>query len=209
MSIIRVVLVDDHPVVRAGIRALIDGHDDIAVVGEAHDMASAERIVALEKPDVVLMDLSLGDGPGGAEVTARLTSLASPPRVLVLTTYDTEADILAAIEAGATGYLLKDSSPEDLAAAVRAAAAGQTALAPSIAQRLMERARTPAQSLSPRELEVLQLVADGLSTLAISKRLFLSQATVKSHLVHVYTKLGVDSRTSAVAAATEAGLLRR
>ncbi len=208
-TMVRLLLADDHPVVRAGLRAVLEMQDDFEVVAETDSAEDAVILAQEHRPDVVLMDLQFHGRMDGAGATAALAALDAPPRVLVLTTYDTEADILAAIEAGATGYLLKDSSPEDLAAAVRAAAAGQTALAPSIAQRLMERVRTPAQSLSPRELEVLQLVADGLSNLAISKRLFLSQATVKSHLVHVYTKLGVDSRTSAVAAATEAGLLRR
>lgn len=131
------------------------------------------------------------------------------PRVLVLTTYDTDADILAAVEAGASGYLLKDAPPEELSAAVRTAASGHSALAPTVADRLMDRMRTPAAALSRRELEVLELVKDGLSNQQISKKLFLSQATVKSHLVHIYAKLGVDSRTSAVAAATDRGVIRR
>ncbi|WP_371618639.1 response regulator [Streptomyces sp. NBC_00454] len=207
---IRLLLADDHPVVRAGLRAVLDTEPDFAVVAEA---ATAERAVDLAASagvDVVLMDLQFGPGPGmhGSEATALITARPSAPRVLVLTTYDTDADILAAVEAGASGYLLKDAPPEELAAAVRTAAAGQSALAPAVALRLMDRMRTPAEALTKRELEVLQLVADGLSNQQISKQLFLSQATVKSHLVHIYAKLGVDSRTSAVAAAATRRLIR-
>ncbi|MEU2392735.1 response regulator transcription factor [Streptomyces sp. NPDC007369] len=205
---IRLLLADDHPVVRAGLRAVLDTEPDFAVVAEA---ATAERAVELAaggQVDVVLMDLQFGGGMHGSAATAEITARPGAPRVLVLTTYDTDADILAAVEAGASGYLLKDAPPEELAAAVRTAAAGQSALAPAVALRLMDRMRTPAEALTKRELEVLQLVADGLSNQQISKRLFLSQATVKSHLVHVYAKLGVDSRTAAVAAAATRRLIR-
>ncbi|HET6625337.1 MAG TPA: response regulator transcription factor [Nocardioidaceae bacterium] len=205
---VRVLVADDHPVVRAGLRAVLELQDDFTVVAETDTADDAVRLVQEHQVDVVLMDLQFHGRMAGAAATARLTALPSPPRVLVLTTYETEADILAAIEAGATGYLLKDASPDELADAVRSAAAGQTALAPAIANRLMQRMRTPQQSLTARELDVLRLVADGLSNADISKRLFLSQATVKSHLVHIYTKLGVDSRTSAVASATDSGLIR-
>ncbi|GAB3392342.1 response regulator [Amycolatopsis echigonensis] len=204
---IRLLLADDHPVVRAGLRAVLETEPDLEVVAEASSAAEAVRLAA--GVDVVLMDLQFGSGMHGSEATAKITAATDAPKVLVLTTYDTDGDILAAIEAGATGYLLKDAPPEDLAAAVRNAAAGQTVLAPAVAHRLMNRMRTPAAALSPREIEVLGLVADGLSNLEISKRLFLSQATVKSHLVHIYTKLGVDSRTAAVAAGKEQGLIRR
>ncbi|MDI3405302.1 response regulator [Streptomyces cavernicola] len=210
---IRLLLADDHPVVRAGLRAVLDTEADFRVVAEA---ASAEQAVELaaaeggEGIDVVLMDLQFGPGRmHGAEATAAIAALPGGPRVLVLTTYDTDADILAAVEAGAAGYLLKDAPPEELAAAVRTAAAGQSALAPAIALRLMDRMRAPAEALSRRELEVLGLVADGLSNQQISKRLFLSQATVKSHLVHVFAKLEVDSRTAAVAVARSRGMLPR
>lgn len=207
---VRLLLADDHPVVRAGLRAVLDTEEDFAVVAEA---ATAERAVELAAAgafDVVLMDLQFGPGRmHGSEATAAITARPGSPRVLVLTTYDTDADILAAVEAGASGYLLKDAPPEELSAAVRTAAAGQSALAPAVAHRLMDRMRTPAQALTRRELEVLQLVGDGLSNQQISKKLFLSQATVKSHLVHIYAKLGVDSRTSAVAAATSRRLIRR
>ncbi|MFB7266897.1 response regulator [Streptomyces nojiriensis] len=207
---IRLLLADDHPVVRAGLRAVLDTEPDFAVVAEAATAERAVELAAADPVDVVLMDLQFGPGPGmhGSEATALITARPGAPRVLVLTTYDTDADILAAVEAGASGYLLKDAPPEELAAAVRTAAAGHSALAPAVALRLMDRMRTPAEALTKRELEVLQLVADGLSNQQISKRLFLSQATVKSHLVHIYAKLGVDSRTSAVAAAATRRLIR-
>ncbi|WP_434598855.1 response regulator [Streptomyces sp. A5-4] len=207
---IRLLLADDHPVVRAGLRAVLDTERDFLVVAEAPTAERAVLLAGSEAFDVVLMDLQFGQGMmHGSEATAAITARPGAPRVLVLTTYDTDADILAAVEAGASGYLLKDAPPEELAAAVRTAAAGQSALAPAVAHRLMDRMRTPAQALTRRELEVLQLVGDGLSNQQISKELFLSQATVKSHLVHIYAKLGVDSRTSAVAAATARRLIRR
>ncbi|MFF5786067.1 response regulator [Streptomyces sp. NPDC012693] len=206
---IRLLLADDHPVVRAGLRAVLDTEPDFAVVAEAATAERAVELAAAGGADVVLMDLQFGSGMHGSEATAAITAAPGGPKVLVLTTYDTDADILAAVEAGASGYLLKDAPPEELAAAVRTAAAGQSALAPAVAHRLMDRMRTPAQALTRRELEVLQLVGEGLSNQQISKALFLSQATVKSHLVHVFAKLGVDSRTAAVAAATARRLIRR
>ncbi|MFJ9418769.1 response regulator [Streptomyces sp. NPDC101227] len=206
---IRLLLADDHPVVRAGLRAVLETEPDFEVVADVPTAEGAVGLAAQLDLDVVLMDLQFGGKMLGSQATAAITARDGAPRVLVLTTYDTDADILAAIEAGATGYLLKDAPPEELAAAVRTAAAGKSALAPTIALRLMDRMRTPATALSRRETEVLQLVADGLSNAQISKQLFLSQATVKSHLVHIYSKLGVDSRTSAVAAATARGLIRR
>lgn len=168
---IRLLLADDHPVVRAGLRAVLDTEPDFAVVAEAATAERAVELAAAEPVDVVLMDLQFGPGPGmhGSEATALITARPGAPRVLVLTTYDTDADILAAVEAGASGYLLKDAPPEELAAAVRTAAAGQSALAPAVALRLMDRMRTPAEALTKRELEVLQLVADGLSNQQISK----------------------------------------
>ncbi|WP_309501077.1 response regulator transcription factor [Saccharopolyspora gloriosae] len=208
-GIIRLLLADDHPVVRTGLRAVLDTEPDFEVVAEAVSAERAVELATTEAVDVVLMDLQFGAGMHGSDATAAITALPDAPRVLVLTTYDTDADILAAVEAGATGYLLKDAPPEELAAAVRTAAAGQSALAPTIAHRLMDRMRTPGTALSRRETEVLELVADGLSNQRISKRLFLSQATVKSHLVHIYGKLGVDSRTAAVAVAVDRGLIRR
>ncbi|MFF3608739.1 response regulator [Streptomyces sp. NPDC002463] len=206
---IRLLLADDHPVVRAGLRAVLDTEPDFAVVAEAATAERAVELAAAGGVDVVLMDLQFGPGMHGSEATAAITAAPGGPKVLVLTTYDTDADILAAVEAGASGYLLKDAPPEELAAAVRTAAAGQSALAPAVAHRLMDRMRTPAEALTKRELEVLQLVGEGLSNQQISKALFLSQATVKSHLVHIFAKLGVDSRTAAVATATARRLIRR
>ncbi|MEZ0067623.1 DNA-binding NarL/FixJ family response regulator [Streptacidiphilus sp. MAP12-20] len=211
---ITVLLVDDHPVVRRGLRALLEELPEVELVGEAGDGAEAlallERLEAegRPRPDVVLMDLQMGSGMHGVEATRRITALPQPPAVLILTTYSTDADILSAVEAGATGYLLKDAPPEELAAAVRAAAKGETVLAPPVAARLLGRVRAGRPMLSPRETEILELVAEGLANRQISKRLFISEATVKTHLVHVYDKLGVDSRTAAIAAALQAGLIR-
>ncbi|MBN9629783.1 MAG: response regulator transcription factor [Actinobacteria bacterium] len=205
---IRIVIADDHPVVRAGIRALLDGEDDLEVVGEASTADEAVSLADASTPDLVLMDLQFADGPRGVEATRRIRTLPSPPHVLVLTNYDTDTDILSAIEAGASGYLLKDAPPDELVAAVRAAAAGESALAPVIASRLMARMRSPQITLSSRELEVLELVAQGAGNAEIARRLHIADATVKSHLVHVFTKLGVASRTAAVNAARERGMLR-
>ncbi len=206
---IRLLLADDHPVVRAGLRAVLETEADFQVVAEAPTAEQAITLAAELDVDAVLMDLQFGAGMHGSAATAVITARPAAPHVLVLTTYDTDADILASIEAGAVGYLLKDAPPEELATAVRTAAAGKSALAPAIALRLMDRMRAPDAALSRREIEVLQLVADGHSNLQISQQLFLSQATVKSHLAHIYTKLAVDSRTAAVAAATTRGLIRR
>lgn len=209
MTPIRLLLADDHPIVRAGLRAVLESEEDLRVVADVATAEQAVAQVAAGNIDVVLMDLQFGRSMGGVEATKEITALATGPRVLILTTYDSEADILAAIEAGACGYLLKDAPPDELTAAVRAAAAGQSALAPAVVKRLMQRMRMPSQSLTSREAEVLTLVADGLSNQQISQHLFLSQATIKSHLVHIFTKLGVDSRTAAVAAAETRGLIRR
>ncbi|MFG3132068.1 response regulator [Streptomyces tendae] len=206
---IRLLLADDHPVVRAGLRAVLETEPGMLVVAEA---ATAEEAVARAADgdiDVVLMDLQFGKGMSGAEATAAIAARAGAPRVLIVTTYDSDADTLPAIEAGATGYLLKDAPPEDLADAVRTAAAGRTALAPAVADRLMNRLRTPGTTLTRRETEVLALVAGGLSNQAVGHRLHLTEGTVKSHLARVYAKLDVDSRTAAVAAATSLGLIRR
>lgn len=206
---IRLLLADDHPVVRAGLRAVLETEPGIVVVAEAATAEEAVTRAAQGDIDVVLMDLQFGRGMGGAEATARITARPAAPRVLIVTTYDSDADTLPAIEAGATGYLLKDAHPEELAAAVRTAAAGRTALAPTVADRLMNRLRSPAVALTRRETEVLTLVAEGLSNQAIGRRLHLTEGTVKSHLARTYTKLGVDSRTAAVATATDLGLIRR
>jgi DNA-binding NarL/FixJ family response regulator len=207
--VIRVLLVDDHPVVRRGLRAMVDELPDVTAVGEAADGAEALRLLDDGvRPDVVLMDLQMGAGMHGVEATRRITALPDPPAVLILTTYSTDADILAAVEAGATGYLLKDAPPEDVAAAVQAAARGETVLAPPVAARLLGRVRAGRPALSPRESEILGLLAEGLANKQISRRLFISEATVKTHLVHIYGKLGVDSRTAAIAAGLAAGLIR-
>ncbi|EMF02373.1 response regulator transcription factor [Streptomyces mobaraensis NBRC 13819 = DSM 40847] len=213
---IRLLLADDHPVVRAGLRAVLETEPGLVVAAEAATAEEAVARAALGGIDVVLMDLRFGKGMNGAEATARITArpdaprvLPDAPRVLIVTTYDSDADTLPAIEAGATGYLLKDAPPEDLAAAVRTAATGRGTLAPAVADRLMNRLRAPGTALTRRETEVLALVAEGFSNQAVGARLHLTEGTVKSHLARVYTKLGVDSRTAAVAAATDLGLIRR
>ncbi|MCT1606753.1 response regulator transcription factor [Nesterenkonia massiliensis] len=205
---IRIVLADDHPVVRTGLRAMLVGDTDLDVIGEATTPDDAVALAAELAPDVVLMDLQFGTEQTGADATRRIRALPAPPAVLVLTNYDTDSDILGAVEAGASGYLLKDAPPDELIAAIRAAAAGETALAPAIAGRLLARMRSPQPSLSARETEVLRLVADGATNNDIAARLHISDATVKSHLVHIYTKLDVSSRTAAVATARDTGLLR-
>ncbi|MEZ5152021.1 response regulator [Rhodococcus zopfii] len=207
MSAVRVLLVDDHPVVRAGLNALLSSQDNIVVVAEAASGEEAVALVPEAKPDVVLMDLRLGAGIDGARATAEIMAAADPPRVVVLTTYDTDTDILRAVEAGAAGYLLKDADPKVLIESVFAASRGETVLDPDVAQRLYRRMQQPRADLSAREIEVLSLVAEGLSNRAIAKRLFVSEATVKSHLVHAFTKLDVDNRTAAVVAARERGLI--
>ncbi|WBC16536.1 response regulator transcription factor [Micromonospora sp. WMMA1998] len=206
---IRLLLADDHPVVRAGLRAVLETEPGLVVVAEAATAEDAVARAAGGDVDVVLMDLRFGAGMSGVEATAAITARPDGPRVLVVTTYDTDADTLPAIEAGATGYLLKDAAPEELAAAVRTAAAGRTALAPAVADRLVNRLRTPDTALTRRETEVLGLVADGLSNQAIGRRLHLTEGTVKSHLSRIYTKLRVESRTAAVAAAVDLGVIRR
>lgn len=204
---IRVILVDDHPVVRSGLRAMLADQPDFDLVGEAGSAEEGVELARLRRPDVVLMDLQLGPGMHGSEATREIVAM-NGPRVVILTTFDTDADIVAAIDAGAIGYLLKDAPSADLHAAVRSAAAGTSALAPRVASRLLGRVRSPDATLSPRELEVLGYVSAGLSNRQISKAMFLSETTVKTHLAHIYTKLGVDSRTSAVAVAAKKGLIR-
>jgi DNA-binding NarL/FixJ family response regulator len=204
---IRIVIVDDHPVVRAGLRALVDGQPDLSVVGEADGLDSALSVVGSEAPDLVLMDLSLGTAAvGGADITARLRALPNPPEVLVLTTYDTESDVIRVLESGARSYLLKDTPPAHLFAGIRATARGETVLAPSVAATLVR--RTVAPAITDREVEVLQLLSKGLGNKEMARELFVSEATVKSHLSHIYTKLGVDTRAGAVAAAIERRIIR-
>ncbi|MDJ0355798.1 response regulator transcription factor [Paenarthrobacter sp. PH39-S1] len=213
MSEIRLLLVDDHPVVRAGLRAMLTDFEGITVAAEAADGGAALRELARlttlgEQVDVVLMDLQMGAGMDGVTATAKIRSLPSPPPVLILTTYDTDADILAAVEAGASGYMLKDAPPEQILQAVMSAAAGQTALAPEVAARLMGRIRNPEPALSAREVQLVELLATGMSNRAIAKALFISEATVKTHLVHIYEKLGVDNRTAAISVATQRRIIR-
>ncbi|MEZ0164979.1 response regulator [Kineococcus sp. LSe6-4] len=203
----RVLVVDDHPVVRGGIEALLATTDDLEVVGSAEDGLQALRLVAALAPDVVLMDLRM-PGLDGAGATGRIRREHPSVRVLVLTTYETDTDIVRAVEAGATGYLLKDTPLADLVAAVRAAARGETVLAPPVAARLAARLRAPAQeTLTPRELDVLGAVARGATNAEIGRELFIGEATVKTHLLRVFAKLGVDDRTHAVTVALRRGLL--
>lgn len=204
---IRVLVVDDHPVVRAGMVALLGEMPDVEVVGEAGNGAEALALVPRLGPDVVLMDLRM-PVMDGAESTARLRAEPGAPEVLVLTTYDTDADIVRAVESGARGYLLKDTAPAVLADAIRRAALGETVLAPPVAARLAERLRAPVRAdLTPRELEVLQAVARGLSNAEVGRELFIGEATVKTHLLRIFTKLEVTDRTAAVTAAYRLGLL--
>ena len=200
-----VVVVDDHPVVRAGLVALLSTRPGVSVVGEAASQAEALSVVGRQNPDVVLMDLQLG-ADDGVTTTRALRERDPNAKVLILTTYDTDADIVAAIVA--CGSLLKDASPDALGAAVEAAARGETVFAPSVAGRLARRVVAPPSELTEREREVIALVADGLANRQIARQLFLSEATVKTHLVHVFTKLGVDNRTAAVAAARASGVIR-
>nr|WP_277351984.1 response regulator transcription factor [Rhodococcus sp. HNM0563] len=201
-------IVDDHPVVRDGLRGMFSASGEFAVLGEAGDGKEAVALVARLDPDVVLMDLRMPGG-GGVEAIAELTSSGARSRVLVLTTYDSDSDTIPAIEAGATGYLLKDAPRDELFAAVRAAAEGRTVLSPVVASRLMSRVRGAGapKPLSAREREVLVLVAKGTSNREIARVLFVSEATVKTHLIHIFGKLDVSDRAAAVAAAYELGIL--
>lgn len=198
-------LVDDHPVVRAGLKALLEADGTLAVLAEAGDGAQALAALDDQHVDVVIMDLQMPtmDGPTAIR---RLRDRGGPP-VLVLTTYETQADIVSALEAGATGYLLKDSPAEQLREAVRQTAQGRSVLAPSVTQQLVQRAARPAQSLSAREIEILQGLATGASNRELAAQLVISEATVKTHLLHVYDKLGVDNRTAAVHRAREQRLI--
>jgi len=203
---VRVLVVDDHPVVRAGLVGLLDGEGEIAVVGQAEGGAQAVSLARDLEPDVVLMDLRM-PGLDGAAATAQILAERPTTRVVVLTTFETDADILRAVEAGATGYLLKDTPHAELLAAVRAAARGETVLAPPVAQRLLSELRSGGERLTPREVEVLGAVARGLSNAQVGAELFISEATVKTHLLRIFAKLGVDDRTRAVTVALERGIL--
>ncbi len=204
---IRLLVVDDHPVVRAGMVAVLGEEPDLDVVGEAGNGAEALALVPRLEPDVVLMDLRM-PVMDGAEATARLRSMPSAPQVLVLTTYDTDADIVRAVEAGARGYLLKDAPTSLLTDAIRRAARGETVLAPPVAARLADRLRAPAApDLTAREVEVLGLVARGMSNAQVGRQLFIGEATVKTHLLRAFAKLGVQDRTAAVTEAHRRGLI--
>lgn len=203
----RVLLVDDHPVVRAGMRALLEA-SGVQVAAEADSGALGVRAAHEHDIDVVLMDLQLGSGFDGVEATRQIRSAPNPPPVLILTTYDTDTDILRAIEAGAAGYLLKDAPVVELLDAVERVAGGETVLAATVATKLVSSMRSGGQRLSDREVEVLAQVASGASNRQVAAALVVSEATVKSHLVHIFDKLGVASRTAAVAAARSRGLLR-
>nr|WP_042182988.1 response regulator transcription factor [Kibdelosporangium sp. MJ126-NF4]CEL15279.1 two-component system response regulator [Kibdelosporangium sp. MJ126-NF4]CTQ95680.1 two-component system response regulator [Kibdelosporangium sp. MJ126-NF4] len=203
---IRLLIVDDHPVVRDGLRATFTGEPDIEVVGEAGDGLQAIDMVARHDANVVLMDLRMPE-LDGVRAIRRLRETAPNTRVLVLTTFDTDSDVLPAIEAGATGYLLKDATTEELLKAVRAAHQGQSVLSPSVANRLIGQVRKPQRgTLSPRELEVLKLVAEGATNREAASKLFISEASIKTHLLHIYAKLDVRDRAAAVGEAYRRGL---
>jgi DNA-binding NarL/FixJ family response regulator len=205
--VIRLVLADDHPVVREGLAGMLAAEPDLEVVGTAADGGEAFELASSLKPDVVLMDLRM-PGVDGVEATRRITKELPGVRVLIVTTYDTDSDIVRAVEAGATGYLLKDAPRDELATAIRAAARGETVLAPPVAAKLVSSMQKPAREKpSPRETQVLSLVARGLTNAEIGKQLYISEATVKTHLLRVFNKLGVDDRTAAVTAAMDMGLL--
>ncbi|MCL1899932.1 MAG: response regulator transcription factor [Promicromonosporaceae bacterium] len=205
---IRIVVADDHPIVRAGIVGMLEDEDDLEVVGEAGNGEEAVALAAALSPDVVLMDLRMPvlDGVGATQQIAGARAAAGTgPRVMVLTTYETDADILRAVEAGATGYLLKDTPVDELLRGVRAAARGETVLAPSVVSRLVGSVRTTSERLTPRESEVLALVAEGKTNAEVARALFVSEATIKTHLIRVFNKLGVDDRTGAVTEARRQG----
>ncbi|MEH0527823.1 response regulator transcription factor [Streptomyces stelliscabiei] len=204
---VQILIVDDHPVVRFGLRGMLEAYDDLRVVGEAGSGDEAIVLAAAMRPDVVLMDLRM-PGTDGTTATARIRQEHPGIRVLVLTTYEGDADILPAIEAGATGYLLKDTPIGTLTDAIRAAARGETVLAPPVAARLVTHLQAPAgEQLTPREVQVLGLVARGLSNAEIGRQLYIGEATVKTHLLRTFVKLGVDDRTAAVTVALSRGVL--
>lgn len=204
---ITVLLVDDHPIVRGGLRALFERRDDVEIIGEAASGEEAVTLSAHLHPDVVLCDLRLGPGMDGVQTTAVLRAQRPAPAVIILTTFDRDAEIIGAIEAGAAGYLLKDVSPATILQSIKEAAAGRIVLAPEMAQRVVQGMRTPRVRLTDRELDVLRLLGDGASNREIARALFVTEATVKTHLVNLFAKLGVESRAKAVSHARETGLL--
>ncbi|MFF3766492.1 response regulator [Streptomyces sp. NPDC001922] len=206
---LRIIVVDDHTVMRAGVIALLASEPAIDVVGEAGDGRAAVELVERLDPDVALIDLRM-PVLDGTSATAEIVAGRARTRVLILTTYDTDAEIERAVEAGAIGYLLKDTTRDQLVDAIRSASRGETVLAPRVAERLVARMRQPAPvTLTPREADVLSAVADGLSNPEIGRRLVISEATVKTHLLRVFAKLDVTDRTHAVVVALERGLLDR
>jgi DNA-binding NarL/FixJ family response regulator len=204
---ITVLLVDDHPIVRTGLRALLDRQPDVEVVGEAATGEEAVTLAAHLHPDVVLCDLRLGEGMDGVQATAALRAQHPAPAVIILTTFDRDAEILRAIEAGAAGYLLKDVSPATILQSLKEAAAGRIVLAPEMAQRVVHSMRQPRVKLTDRELDVLRLLDTGASNREIARRLYVTEATVKTHLVNLFGKLHAESRAKAVAIARESGLI--
>lgn len=204
---IRILLVDDHPIVRTGLRSLFDNYEDLCVVGECSSGEEALEFIQGTQVDVVLCDLRLGAGMNGAETTASIGKLPGAPRVLILTTFDKDAEILACIEAGASGYLLKDVSAPTIVDSIRSAAKGQMVLAPEMTQRVLAGMRQPKVELTAREVDVLKQLSTGIGNKQIAKALFVSEATVKTHLVHIFDKLQAASRTDAINKARQLGLL--
>ncbi|MCD2500000.1 MULTISPECIES: response regulator transcription factor [Microbacterium] len=204
---IRILLVDDHPVLRHGMRALLGTQPDLAVVAETG--SAAEAITLAASADVALIDLDLGaDVPGGIDAAAAIRRSGAPTRVLIFTAYDSDADIVRALDAGAVGYLVKDSRPDELFRAIRSAVSADPGVASSLTASMIERAAVTDETLTARELEVLSLAAAGLSTRELAARLFVSEATVKTHLHHAFTKLGAENRQAAIAIAVKRGLVR-
>ncbi|WP_313814450.1 response regulator transcription factor [Glutamicibacter sp.] len=204
---IRILLVDDHPIVRTGLRSLFDNYEDLNVVGECSSGEEALEFIQGTQVDVVLCDLRLGAGMNGAETTAAIGKLPGAPRVLILTTFDKDAEILACIESGASGYLLKDVSAPTIVDSIRSAAKGQMVLAPEMTQRVLAGMRQPKVELTAREVDVLKQLSTGIGNKQIAKALFVSEATVKTHLVHIFDKLQAASRTDAINKARQLGLL--
>lgn len=201
MSRISVLLVDDHLVVRSGLKALLATQPDIDVVGEAATGEQGLAAAAELSPDVVMMDLAMGAGMDGIEAIRQLRQAIPRQAILVFTTYDSDADIVRAVDAGAMGYLLKDAAPEEIFSAIRGAVQGRSVMSAPVASRLFQQLRNPDELLTPREAELLSLLTQGLSNRELGRRLFISEATVKTHLAHIYAKLGVETRAAAIAVA--------
>lgn len=201
MNPVSVLLVDDHLVVRSGLKALLGTQPDITVVAEAASGEEALAVAQQHPADVVMMDLAMGQGMDGIEAIKRLREASKQQAVLVFTTYDSDADIVRAVDAGAMGYVLKDAAPEEIFAAVRGAAQGKSVMSAPVASKLFQQLRNPDEVLTPREAELLSLLIQGLSNRELGKRLFISEATVKTHLAHIYAKLGVETRAAAIAVA--------